>query len=400
MVEYEQKLLSQYLHTHRSKVTKHLIQIIVIYLLVSSSWNIVFTLFDLPYSRANLFLLFVCLGVLLVLWAIHFFLKIHSQIMQYVLLAYTSFLIVCLYFGSGYTEAWSFFLLIPLLAGIYGEKRLLVYYSFVGVILLTVLSIKFPNSNYIVDGIDISNRILVYVILATFSFLLLNTLHVIYSKQVNTVIQSTNKTIEQVANSFIVSVEAKDTYTFGHSERVSNYAIELARYLPEYQDTEALRRLKLAGFLHDIGKINIPESILLKTGKLTKEEYEIIKTHTVVGGRMIERIESLQDLKAGVLYHHERWDGKGYPTGCKEEEIPLDARVLAIADAFDAMTSNRSYRSEMSIEEAFIQLDEGKGTQFDPHLIDVLQLVKTKFRKIYQESQDPLKEFETLTDFL
>lgn len=401
MVEFEQKLLDQYLSEHRSKITRNLIKIIAVFLLISSGWNLVFEIFEMPYSRANTPFLLASLGILMVLYIIIHIIKVNSKIQQYLFLTYWVCLLVFLYFGSGYTESWTFFLLIPLLAGIYGERKLLVYYSLIGGFLLTLVTIKFPVSTYVVDSIDTSNRLLMYIIVGTFSFFLLNTLHLIYSKQVEMVTKSMEKTIEQVVNSFIVSIEAKDLYTFGHSERVSLYAVEIARHLPEYkQDPNALRKVRLSGLLHDIGKINIPESVLTKPGALTREEFEIIKTHPVVGARMVEKIEGLQDLKNGVLYHHERWDGKGYPTQCREEKIPLDARIIAIADAFDAMTSTRSYRSHLPFDEAFNQLLDGKGTQFDPNLIDVVATLQISFKKIYNESNDPLKEFETLIDLL
>lgn len=400
MVEFEQQLLDEYFYEHRSKITKTLVKIIAVFLLMSTVWNILFELFDMPYSRANIAILLICLGILFTLFVITYLVKINSKIQQFLLLVYCAFLIICLYFGSGYTESWSFFLIMPLLAGIYGERKLLLYYSIIGGLLLTLLSVQFPISTYVADSIDISNRILMYIILATFSFFLLNTFKIIYKKQVDIVTKSMEKTIEQVVNSFIVSIEAKDLYTFGHSERVSKYALEVGKYLPQYQDKKELRKLRLSGLLHDIGKINIPESILTKSGKLSLEEFNIIKTHPVVGAKMVEKIEGLQELKDGVLYHHERWDGEGYPTKRKGLDIPLCARILAIVDAFDAMTSNRSYRSQMSFDEAFKQLLEGKGTQFDPELIEVVATLHLNFKKVYNESNDPIKEFETLTDLM
>lgn len=400
MVEFEQQLLNQYLNEHQSKITKKLVKIIFVFLFISCSWNLLFEIFNMPYSRANIPLFLLLLGILMVLFTIINLVKINSQIQQFLLLIYCVFLIIGLYFGSGYTESWSYFLIMPLLAGIYGERRLLLYYSVIGGLLLTLVSIQFSSSTYIADNIDISNRILIYVIVASLSFLILNTFQIIYSKQVAMVTISMEKTIEQVVNSFIVSIEAKDLYTFGHSERVSLYAIELGKHLEEYQDKNELRKLRLSGLLHDIGKINIPETILTKSGELTTEEYEVIKTHPVVGARMVERIEGLHDLKNGVLYHHERWDGEGYPAKLKGIEIPLAARILAIVDTFDAMTSTRSYRCEMKFDEAFQELINGKGTQFDPELIDVLSTLYSNFKKIYTTSNDPVKEFEKLTDFL
>lgn len=397
MLELEKKLYNEYFQEHRTKVTAYLFWINAIFLLLSCTWNFLFLVFQLAYSRANFPALLGCLGILFLLGVVNHFVKIPSKINQYIMLAYCAGLITVLYFESGYSESWSFFLLLPLLGGLYGEKRILFYYSFLGLGILSYLSIAAPTSLYTPDSIDISNRILVYIILATLSFFVLKTLHIIYMKQVNLVLQSMQITIEEVVNSFIVAVEAKDLYTFGHSERVSMYAVALAKYLPECTK-ECLEKLRLTGLLHDIGKINIPEAILSKEGKLTDEEYEVIKTHPVVGARMVERIERLQELKDGVLYHHERWDGNGYPTKRKGKDIPIEARILAIADAFDAMTSNRSYRKGLTVDEAFQALEEGKGTQFDPQLIDVLQNVKGEFRNIYQKANDPIKEFESLTD--
>jgi HD-GYP domain-containing protein (c-di-GMP phosphodiesterase class II) len=238
------------------------------------------------------------------------------------------------------------------------------------------------------------------VIIATFSFILVNQLLKLFNNQVNIIVESSDTTIEQVVKSFILSVEAKDTYTFGHSERVSLYAVELAKLLPEFVNKQRLKSLGLAGLLHDIGKINIPESVLTKSTELTLEEYELIKTHPVAGGKMVDKIPSLGTLKNGVLYHHERWDGKGYPAGISEEEIPLEARILNIADAFDAMTSNRAYRDALSFNEAYERLYQGSGTQFDPNLIELIGKVQIAWKKIYNTYNDEIMEIERLTDLL
>jgi len=315
-------------------------------------------------------------------------------------LLFMIFLVITLYFGSGYREAWSFFLLIPLIAGFYGDRIVLAIYSLLGLIAMTYFGERFPHIPGVYDSIDISNRILLYVIVATFSHLLLKQMNRQYEMQVNTITESAEATIEQVVKTFIISVEAKDYYTFGHSERVSKYAVELARILPEFRDQKKLQALRMSGLLHDIGKINIPEQILVKEGPLTEEEYELIKTHPVVGGRMVEKISLLGSLKPGVLYHHERWDGSGYPTGIKGKEIPLEARILAIADVFDAVTSNRAYREAMSVEQAFDLLEKGRGTHFDPYLIDQLPKVKSKWMEIYKEMNDEFGELETLSGLL
>lgn len=400
MIGIEKKLHNEYFNEHRHKVTKYMFWVNAVFFLLSSSWNIIFLLFDLPYSRANIPALLACLGVLILIKVITDPMKLSSKVVQLIMLAYCAAMLIVVYFESGYSESWSFFLIVPLIAGLYGERKILFYYSLLGLFILTYLSIKAPKSMYMPDNIDISNRILVYFIIASLSFLVLMTLNLIHTKQVSTVITMMENTIKEVVNSFVVSVEAKDQYTFGHSQRVSIYAVALAKHLPDYQE-EDLKRLRLSGLVHDIGKINIPEAILTKKGQLTEEEFEVIKTHSVLGARMIERIEGLQALKSGVLYHHERWDGKGYPANRKGKIIPLDARILAIADSFDAMTSDRSYRNGMSLNEALKILAEGAGTQFDPELIDLLQKKAIfEFTKIYKESNDEVKEFETLMDFL
>ncbi|HEY0828412.1 MAG TPA: HD-GYP domain-containing protein [Bacilli bacterium] len=396
----KKQLMLSYYQIHRNNLTRQIFKISFIYLFLSITWNSVFLLFSLPYSRANLPILIVCMAIWCGLIIIYRFMDTTSIIMQHIVLLYVVFVITCLYFGSGYTEAWSFFLLLPLIAGLYADKVVLITYSSIGVVMLFIVSVKFPlESKYVIDSIDLSNRILLFFIVATFGYVLLNKLFNLYYRQVNMIEESMETTIEQVVKSFIVSIEAKDQYTFGHSERVSKYAVELAKLLPEFQNDKKLQSLRLSGLLHDIGKINIPESILAKPGPLTVEEYEIIKTHTVVGAKMVEKIIGLGSLKAGVLYHHERWDGKGYPTKSKGTETPLDARILAVTDAFDAMTSSRAYRNSLSFNEAFNVLKEGRGTQFDPHLIDIIDNVQMAWLKVYKDSHNELEEFEQLLEF-
>lgn len=355
----------------------------------------------MPFSRAHIGVLILCFVVqLAVFWVFHI-VNIPQKIRSHIVLLFVIFVTVSLYFGSGYSESWSYFLLIPIISSLYGKRALSIYYSIIGLLSLSIISIVYPiNPQYVTDGIDISNRILLYLIIATFSYLLLSKLNMLYNKQVNTVVTSLETTLEQVAKSFIIAMEAKDHYTFGHSERVSQYAVALGKQLPEYHDEQQLKHLRLSGLLHDIGKINISEDILTKSTKLTDTEYDIIKMHTTFGAQMIEKIEGLEELKSGVLYHHERWDGKGYPSELKASEIPLDARILALADSFDAMTSTRSYQNEHFIEEAFQELEKGLGTQFDPNLSEALLAAKPEFSKIYSEYHNPLNEFEKLTDFL
>src|SRR5690606_13261648 len=150
-------------------------------------------------------------------------------------------------------------------------------------------------------------------------------------------------------------------------------------------DKTNMQRLYMSGLLHDIGKSNIPEQVLTKDGPLTYEEYALTKTHPVAGGRMGEKVQRLAAWKSGVLHPHERWDGSGHPTGIAGEEIPLDARILAIADVFDALTSNRSYREAMTVEQAFDVLEQASGTQFDPYLIGKLPEIREAWIRIHEE---------------
>lgn len=397
----KEQLLQKLIKNYDDNLNDQILKICLIYIMLSIGWNFIFQWFNLPFSRADLSVLMLCLSVLSTVFLLFRFTTFTTRIKTHVVLLFSVFAIVSLYFGSGYSEAWSYFLLIPIITSLYGKRFLSISYSIIGMFILATVSISFPmNPYYIADDIDISNRILLYIIVATFSYLLLLKLNMLYNKQVNTVIQSMETTLEQVVQSFIVAMEAKDNYTFGHSERVSQYAVALAKHLPEYQDKQQLKFLRLSGLLHDIGKINISEHILTKPDNLTRNEYEIIKTHTTFGAQMVEKIEGLQGLKSGVLYHHERWDGKGYPTGSKGEAIPLEARILAVADAFDAMTSTRAYRNELSLEKAFQELECGIGTQFDPNLAQAINGAKPEFLKIHSETHDPLDEFEKLTDFL
>lgn len=171
-------------------------------------------------------------------------------------------------------------------------------------------------------------------------------------------------------------VDAKDPYTNGHSERVSRYAMKLAEKLG-LSERDA-RYAYYAGILHDVGKSYVPDEILKKPGRLNDEEYERIKSHTVFGGEMLRSIRSVPGVGDGALYHHERYDGRGYPTGLAGENIPLLARLICVADAFDAMNSTRCYRSNLTKEKILSELEDNKGKQFDPAIAEaMIELVQS-----------------------
>jgi putative nucleotidyltransferase with HDIG domain len=164
------------------------------------------------------------------------------------------------------------------------------------------------------------------------------------------------------------AVETKDFYTRGHSERVSRGATILARQIG--MGAERVEAIRYAGMLHDVGKLGVPTKVLQKTGPLTEEELAAIQLHPMRGLEIVRQIGFLTEALDGIMHHHERMDGKGYPMGLAGDEIPEFARVIAVADAFDSMTSNRSYRGARSIEEAVAELRKCSGMQFDPVLVD------------------------------
>ncbi len=171
-------------------------------------------------------------------------------------------------------------------------------------------------------------------------------------------------------------LEARDNYTDGHSKRVCEIAVKL--YEEKYGVTEVLLDVQWAAKLHDIGKICIPDSIVQKPGKLTSEEYEAIKQHSRLAGEIIRPLDPGCRIWPIIRHHHERFDGKGYPDGLKAEEIPDGSRVIAIADAFDAMRSSRPYRETMRFEQCVEEIQNNAGTQFDPKWVDIfLELAKT-----------------------
>jgi HD-GYP domain-containing protein (c-di-GMP phosphodiesterase class II) len=174
-------------------------------------------------------------------------------------------------------------------------------------------------------------------------------------------------TVRIIAN----ALDARDTYTAGHTSRVTELALATARELN--WSPEQLDNLQIGGLLHDIGKIGISDSILFKPTELTEDEYREMMRHPIVGAKMLEGVAALRPMLPYILYHQERYDGQGYPFGLKGSEIPLEGRILAVADTFDAMTSNRPYRTGLSETEAITEILSNRGTQFDPDVVDAMQ---------------------------
>ena len=198
----------------------------------------------------------------------------------------------------------------------------------------------------------------------------LNRLHSDMATEIRHKTEKLSKIYLQIVEALAASVDAKDRYTHGHSSRVAVYSREIAKragYSEEEQD-----RIFMMGLLHDVGKIGIFDAIINKPDRLTDEEFAMIKTHPSVGAEILKKITDLPELMVGARWHHERFDGRGYPDGLSGEEIPEVARIIAVADTYDAMTSNRSYRSALPREEVRAEIERCKGTQFDPRFADIM----------------------------
>ena len=196
----------------------------------------------------------------------------------------------------------------------------------------------------------------------------------------------------QMMQTLSTTIEAKDEYTRGHSHRVAEYAALIAEELG--WDIKEIRNLRNAAHLYDIGRIGIPDSILNKPTRLTEEEYAVIKEHTIIGAEILKNITLIDHVKEVARSHHERYDGKGYPDGLKGEEIPLYARIIAIADSYDAMKSRKIYRNPLADEIIYNEILQSRGKQFDPDIADVFLKLLDENRVAIDEDGDSDTEFE------
>ena len=189
----------------------------------------------------------------------------------------------------------------------------------------------------------------------------------------------------QIVKALSGAIDAKDTYTNGHSTRVADYSKEIARRAgyPEKMQND----IYMMGLLHDVGKIGVPDAIINKPAKLSDEEYSIIQNHPVMGAKILKNITEFPKLVTGARWHHERYDGKGYPDGLCGEEIPMEARIIAVADAYDAMSSRRSYRDELPQSQVRSEVEKGKGTQFDPKFAEIM------LRMIDEDTEYQMREY-------
>lgn len=194
------------------------------------------------------------------------------------------------------------------------------------------------------------------------------------------------------------ALDAKDAYTNGHSLRVTLYSLMLAKELN--LDNRTMESIETAGLLHDIGKIGIPQSVLCKNGKLTDEEFTIMKSHPEKGEKIIMNIEKLKIVSNWLKSHHERWDGRGYPQGLAGEDIPLSARIIAIADTYDAMTSTRPYRKALSHEIAIAEIQKCAGSQFDPKLAEKFISIQDEINNARQNVEEYYNKYSHLHQYL
>ncbi len=199
-----------------------------------------------------------------------------------------------------------------------------------------------------------------------------------------------NRRVEQMAQQIVKAlagaIDAKDTYTNGHSSRVAYYAREIAKRAG-FSELEQ-ENIYMMGLLHDVGKIGVSDSIINKPATLTEEEYAQIMNHPVLGAQILKNISEFPELVTGARWHHERYDGQGYPDRLSGELIPAEARIIGVADAYDAMTSRRSYRGVMPQERVREEIERGKGTQFDPKFAEIM-LTMMEEDELYRLREDP-----------
>lgn len=228
--------------------------------------------------------------------------------------------------------------------------------------------IGYLDENSVASGVfkTIDNGIILYCAVVFLMTMFLN----FYRQDMNSKREQLEELSDEIMRTLAMTIDAKDKYTQGHSQRVSHYASLLAEKFG--LDEAQCRNVRQLGLLHDIGKIGVPDAVLNKEGKLTDEEFATIKNHTVMGGSILKMVKAMPELWHGAQWHHERYDGRGYPDKKAGEDIPIYARLIAVADSYDAMTSKRCYRDALPQDVVRNEIVKGRGTQFDPQIADLM----------------------------
>ena len=253
---------------------------------------------------------------------------------------------------------------------------------------------------------DLRNQLIVCTMVSVLVFVVIILYLIVFARNIIRVQRKekeSRKKLDQVNMNIIRSlaytIDAKDRYTSGHSQRVAEYSLAIAKKMGKDEDDQKI--IYYAGLLHDVGKIRIPEALINKPGKLTDEEFDQIRIHTVSGYHILKDIHDDERIGYGAKYHHERYDGTGYPNGLVGENIPEIARIIGVADAYDAMASNRSYRKALAQDVVRSEIERGKGKQFDPKIADVmLEMIDEDRNYRMQQTERETKDILVIDDEL
>ena len=236
-------------------------------------------------------------------------------------------------------------------------------------LLFTIMPVATATVHFFIDQYTLTSGSIVAMVILLYSFSIFDANDVIKTAREKE-IRNQKLMVTQTTMALAEAIDAKDNYTNGHSRRVAEFSKKIAEKYGKSK--EECEEIYLIGLLHDVGKIGIPNAIINKPDRLTDEEYEVIKTHPVKGKEILEKISISPNLSIGAHYHHERYDGKGYPEGLKGEEIPEIARIIAVADTYDAMASRRSYRNSLPMAKIRSELVKGMGSQFDTKFANIM----------------------------
>lgn len=370
-------------------------------LTLTSGWTVAVVILLIIYAievakgqRSSLYFItfmLITLSPNVLAWLLYFYNKESENLKYAVLLGYFTMYTFVLLTGR---SALCFTYIFPLLCllMVYHDTKLIITTS-ITTICLNMFSIleQWESGQITIDNsrdaeIQIAIILLVTVgsYLATKFFDLYTKENDDYAKTISKQVYQINKISLQTVVTIANAIDARDEYTKGHSSRVADYSALLAKNLgatnKEIEDVHAI------ALLHDIGKIGIPDSILNKPGKLTDEEYQIMKNHTVIGGNILKDMSILKGIDLGAKHHHERYDGCGYPDRLKGEQIPYVARIISVADAYDAMTSDRIYRKHLDSIIVREEIEKGIGSQFDPAVAQaMIELIDTERVKLSYE---------------